>query len=139
MFTTSAARARQTRPASLPAGVAAGLAIGGLILAVAGFSGGLVSVGSAGLAAVGLAAGCSGGVCSRVLVAFLLWATGTAMVGLSMALGEHGFSALMPAFFSVTMVALGQAIGLLGGAVLREPVDPIRGTPAPSASKVGGR
>ncbi|MDN3521128.1 hypothetical protein [Halomonas ramblicola] len=120
---TSAPQAprRHDAPVSWPPHIAATVAFGGLYLGVAGFSGGLVPVGAAGLLVIGLALGFIGGLGKRILVAIALWSAVTALATISARFGEVGFVVIAPVIFCLLIVALGQMVGTLAGAAFRRP------------------
>jgi hypothetical protein len=104
---------RQHGTLTCPPGMAAGLAFGSIILAIAGFSGGIVSLGTAGLLVLGLAIGLAGRMRVRLMTAAILWAAHAALAAAVVAVGESGFAAISPALYVLLVIAAGQ-----GGALV---------------------
>jgi hypothetical protein len=115
----SETRAQPTRPIALPGEVAAGAALGGMMLGMAGLGGGWLPVGVVGLVTIGLALGFSGTLRSRIAVAASIWTVATALAAVSAAFGSIGFAVAGSMVFGLTCVASGQCVGLVAGAAVR--------------------
>ncbi|MBA1148810.1 hypothetical protein H0Z60_17310 [Ectothiorhodospiraceae bacterium WFHF3C12] len=100
------------------------MAFGSVILAVAGFSGGIVTLGTAGLVMLGLAIGFTGRLRARLLLGLVLWAAHAALAAASVLVGENGVTAILPAVYVVLAVAAGQGFALIPSVLLHRAGDP---------------
>ncbi len=91
------------------------MGIGGIITAIAGVSGGLLSVGVAGLAVAGLALGLSGPVRARVGIAVSIWVVVAALAWGGAGTGPTGLVVVVPGIFTLMSLAMGQALGTAAG------------------------
>ncbi len=102
-------------PVSCPPGVAAGMGIGGVITAIAGVSGGLLSVGVAGLVVAGVALGLSGPVRARIGVATGIWLAVATLAWGGAETGTTGLVVVVPGIFTLMSLAVGQMAGTAAG------------------------
>ncbi|MEX0729950.1 MAG: hypothetical protein WED00_04015 [Aquisalimonadaceae bacterium] len=114
----------QDEAVAWPPHISVPVAFCGLYMGVAGFSGGFVSVGAAGMVAIGIALGFTGNLSARILVAMVLWATITGLTSISAGFGAVGFYVIVPAIFCLLFVALGQGLGMVSGALVRRNARP---------------
>lgn len=108
-----------TQPLALPAAVAGGLALLGLVFGMLSLGIGWLPLGVTGVVLMGLAAGLVGGLRHRLLIAVGLWVFATALTGASAALGSAGFTLIGPVLLTLIVFATGQFTGLLAGVLVR--------------------